>query len=421
MFTFEHPRGGENRVSRNFWSNIGLLQWRPDLTAKGRYSDVDRDVIDVFFARVMGDETAENAEQLRALCDELGFAGFDDEIHALLGGDWKVRRDLVGLRGRVDRHDVVIEELQWRVLELEQQLRDQRGVPERVEAVARRVEENRSDVEGAVADARREASALREDVERLRSIVGEKASSADVAALSEEVARLKRGRGASDRERRRGCDSSRARSKTSSLFVYDEARPLDGIIAHLTRVCGGNVHEEDVITVTASSVRDGEPEYVVDLTASNWFSTDDLRDSWICYDFGRRRRVALTSYSIMSYPDAPGGYHPKSWVLEVSNASTGRTSRVFTEQSGFSLATRSIHLLFHRSGPCHLFLCREFFAMDPPDISMSIKTRRNNSLLVTWDRIPAHGLSHSKFTELVHLLRFSTVFSVAYPTTVLVA
>ena len=108
-------------VPSNFWSKIGLLQRQPDLPAKGRYtiaSDVGREVVDLFFRRVMGDETAvataENAEQLRALCDELGFAGFDDELRALLGGDWKVRRDLVGLRGRVDRHDVVIEELQRR-------------------------------------------------------------------------------------------------------------------------------------------------------------------------------------------------------------------------------------------------------------------------------------------------------------------
>ena len=161
---FQHQRSGENRLPRNFWGNLGLLQ-RPDLAAKGRYmitSDVDREVVDLFFRRVMGDQTAvptaENAEHLRALCNELGFVGF--EIRALLGGDWKVRRDLVGLWGRVDRHDVVIEELRRRVLALQGELKMQRGVLERVE---RRVEANRSDVEGAVAEARRE------DVARLRS------------------------------------------------------------------------------------------------------------------------------------------------------------------------------------------------------------------------------------------------------------
>ena len=51
-----------------------------------------------------------------ALSDEPGFAGFNDKIRALLGGDWKVRKDLLGLRDRVDRHDVIIEELHARWL-----------------------------------------------------------------------------------------------------------------------------------------------------------------------------------------------------------------------------------------------------------------------------------------------------------------
>ena len=58
-----------------------------------------------------------------------------------------------GPAGPIDRHGVVIEELQQRVLELERQLRAQCGVPERVEAA----EANRNDVEGAVAVMRREA------------------------------------------------------------------------------------------------------------------------------------------------------------------------------------------------------------------------------------------------------------------------
>ena len=108
-FTFEHPRGGENRVPRKFWSNLGLLQRRPDLAAKGRYtitSDVGREVVDLFFARVMEDETAvataENAEQLRALCDELGFAGFDDGQRGAAAGALR-RARFRGLRRRAPR------------------------------------------------------------------------------------------------------------------------------------------------------------------------------------------------------------------------------------------------------------------------------------------------------------------------------
>ena len=127
-----------------FLNTLGLFQRQPKLLAENRYAiacNVDPKVVDLFFVRVMGDETAvPTAEQLRALCDELGFSGFD-EIRAVLGGD------RTSIRGRVD--SVIIEELHRRVLELELQIREQRVV-ERVETVERRV----NDVEGAAAEAR---------------------------------------------------------------------------------------------------------------------------------------------------------------------------------------------------------------------------------------------------------------------------
>ena len=206
-----------------------------------------------------------------------------------------------------------LKELERRVLELERQLRDQRGVPERVEAV----EANCSDVEGAV------AGALREDVERLRS---EKASAADVAALSQEVSRLKeaearRARSESAAAKVPAEDSPRQQDQTpgrvtAALDPYLD-RLLDGIIAHLTRGCGGNVHKKGVVTVTASSVWSGEPENVVDLTSDSVFFTKDWPNSWIRYDF-RERRVTPTSYSIFSTRSWKCS-QPKSWVLEVSN------------------------------------------------------------------------------------------------------
>ena len=102
-------------------------------------------------------------------------------------------------------------------------------------------------------------------------------------------------------------------------FVYDEARPLDGIIAHLTRECSGNVHQKGVVKVTASSSHSfmgAKPENVVDLGTDSILYSKDRPNSWICYDF-RGRRVVPTSYSIRSAEHQLG---PKSWVLEVSNA-----------------------------------------------------------------------------------------------------
>ena len=102
-------------------------------------------------------------------------------------------------------------------------------------------------------------------------------------------------------------------------FVYDAEKPLDGIIAHLTRECGGNVHEKGVVKVTASPNSESAPEKVVDLKLTQSelaFHLPALPDSWICYDF-EGRSVTPTSYSILTSDD--GGIAPKSWVLEVSN------------------------------------------------------------------------------------------------------
>ena len=41
-------------------------------------------------------------------------------------------------------------------------------------------------------------------------------------------------------------------------------------------------------------------------------------NAWICYDF-KERRVIPTSYTVKASQSAPGYYHLKSWVIEVSN------------------------------------------------------------------------------------------------------
>ena len=164
MFNFTQTRSHDKtRIQKKMLRELEIFQKDSELINKDTYkitSDVDPAVVDLFFSRVGGDTsepvTEENAEQLRELCDELGYSGFDDELRVILGSDSKVRKDNLGLRRRIDRHDVIIEELHRRVAELEQQLRKQLNVPDRVEAVERRA-----------------------------------ASAADVTALSNEVARLK--------------------------------------------------------------------------------------------------------------------------------------------------------------------------------------------------------------------------------------
>jgi hypothetical protein len=92
----------------------------------------------------------------------------------------------------------------------------------------------------------------------------------------------------------------------------------DAIIGHLTRECGGNVHERHVVDVTSESFERGteganphsgtyrnEPDYAAknaaDFEPVSWFRSafhkkeEDIRharNNWVCYDFKERRIVS---------------------------------------------------------------------------------------------------------------------------------
>ena len=472
MFSFAQPGSRDNiRIQKKLLSKMHLFQNRPELLNKEKYmitSDVDPEVVDLFFSRVGGDTdaavTSENAEQLRELCDELGFVGFDDEIRAHLGGNWKLQKDILGLRGQVDRHDVVIEELQRRVFDLERQILEQRRIPERVNAVEMRVDEiRRSGVAGAIAEAKKDAEEAKKATEKLQKDVThlgfevarcERATEAavdrhaldklrveitdakkdaeeaqneaeklhdDVRCLEYEVNRLKARpeRVAGERvseaavdpqfiddlceaiaEAKKVADKVKVdvrclkyevkklkarpepvayepalervskadklkqdvrclkyevkrlkahQAQVVSTFVYNKAKPLNGIIAHLTRECGGNVHEKGVVEVTASSRLLGEAKNAVDLGTRTEFSSKDQPNSWIRYDF-KGQSVAPTSYSIRSH-DGPS--YPKSWVLEVSNDGSDNSWKVVDRrEDNFDLKA--------------VYVTRHFAISDPP-------------------------------------------------------
>ena len=107
-------------------------------------------------------------------------------------------------------------------------------------------------------------------------------------------------------------------------FAYDESKPLDGIIANLTRKCDGNVHEAEIVNVTASSVYEDRwktiyyPKNAVDLETDSFYESTNEANACICYGF-KDMRVISSSYSVRSYGWGPGGFHLKSWAIEVSN------------------------------------------------------------------------------------------------------
>jgi hypothetical protein len=117
----------------------------------------------------------------------------------------------------------------------------------------------------------------------------------------------------------------------------------DGIIAHLTRECGGNVHDCHVVEVTCGSfeketegasphsgaygnMADRAAKNAADLeTGSRFWSdyrwaTEDIphtRNNWICYNF-KERRIVPTHYTIRTFFSVPGDCHLKSWLVETS-------------------------------------------------------------------------------------------------------
>ena len=146
------------------------------------------------------------------------------------------------------------------------------------------------------------------DVEQIKKEVSERANAANVEQLKQEVALLKE-------SEQRFVEGLR----TMGHFLYDSTKPLNGIIAHLTRECGCNVCDKGVVVATASSTRGRNPaKNATDLEEKSDFFSMAQPDSWICYDFGQKR-VIPTGYSIRSSDCGPGGAHPKSWMFEGSN------------------------------------------------------------------------------------------------------
>jgi hypothetical protein len=104
-------------------------------------------------------------------------------------------------------------------------------------------------------------------------------------------------------------------SKDVDVEVDEAISPLDGIIAHLTRECGGNVAEHRLVRITRSSVRRDDAEFAAknaaDLGSDSVFYSGSEPEQWLCYQFSDMV-VIPTHYSIR----AGGEMSPRNWVVE---------------------------------------------------------------------------------------------------------
>ena len=126
--------------------------------------------------------------------------------------------------------------------------------------------------------------------------------------------------------RRLACNVAQAEGKRMSRYVspyissrdyeYSGQNPFDGVVAHLTSECGGNIHQKGIVNITASSVKTNEPYRIVDYSSETHFVTQDQRDAFVQVHF-LQHQLKLTNYTLKSHSGL--GNFFMSWVLEGSN------------------------------------------------------------------------------------------------------
>ena len=312
MFTLVLRCGKEASIPKGLLDKFDRFRQHPELISSATYkitSNISPEVLALFLERVYGTEstgkvTEENADVLWDLCDELGFSGFDDDLRAVLGDGSSVhRRDVIALRNRLDRQNVVLEEQQRRLMALERQLQMQRDLSLQVSRL-------QSEVQKLVA--------LTDDVQQLRKEVGEKSCATDAkvpCVKTQQCLETKE----NEKKPTQMDMSSEAPSRGNRMIGPSEK--LIGIIEQFREEDGAN--PERFINIDA---------YYDDSARWMWESNIASQDhhifwsinetnSYVGYDL-ELLRVILTGYSIKSSGFAPGGPHPKSWVIEVSNNRT---------------------------------------------------------------------------------------------------
>ena len=326
----------DSEAVKALFEEFGLFK-SPELLEKYVIaSEVTVEVLDLFLSRFFGTERAsidKGSGDLRELLNGLGCAclndtkGTDDDSSAQSD---ESEKEIDGLR-------VKVQNLERKLCAVQRQLQMQGEVSQLAVALEGRLDEIERECERRVSDVMLQVSSVSEDVAHLKKEVSERASTGDVRELSEEVLRLKEEeRSLVDRilgVEKKTEETDRAlsdkvegeikrlkeavkRAPCHHHILYDAEKPLDGLIAHLARKCGGNVHENGVVEVSASSVWDGRKvKSAVELENNTCFASNSEPNSWICYDF-KGHRLVPTSYSIRSH-DGPSFL--KSWVLEVSN------------------------------------------------------------------------------------------------------
>lgn len=338
---------GEAVVPRPFLQQMSLFQNHPELAKSGSYTLTCKPhtaLVNRFLSRVYGshDESdlipEESMDELRSLCKELGYTGFDEEFRQATSGN--IAKVLDDLEQRVNEHDTQMVDFETAICEVNESLSLQTFKIEfledlvgRLQSQVAKIEELEKKVEAfeskekspspspQAVSQERQMDILTQYMDKRLEQVSARADRAlaavtkreELEQLAQDVARLK---------------TQQTSTRSESNFVCSETKPLDGIIAHLTRKYLGNVHDKGVVEAigcyTISEEDTSTPRNLLDLVSYSFHESPNTAGAWVAYDF-KWRRVNPTSYSLRTTGQLRGGPHPKSWVLEVSNDGFGWT------------------------------------------------------------------------------------------------
>jgi hypothetical protein len=107
----------------------------------------------------------------------------------------------------------------------------------------------------------------------------------------------------------------RNRARYPGFATRKPDSPWSGLIAHLSELCGGNVHAKGAVDVSCSSTYRNQCWNVVNYAWNDYWYTSNSPNSWIQFDF-KDRVVSLTHYALKS--DGNGNYHLLEWAVQGS-------------------------------------------------------------------------------------------------------
>ena len=232
------------------------------------------------------DVTSDLCDGLRSISSELGYDGFDEDLHLFGQGPGGVVSDeLEETRDNMDELSNLYRQLQ-----------------EKIDENQKRAQEDMRE--------------LRETLDKVKDACLEKIGDVarDMERLRQEIKEIRK-------EMRRGQFAAGPGGGAKLQSIVQKAKssdPFDGIFAFMSTQVNGNLCDAGVVEVTASPSVSAkhDPKYL--LEESGTYISKPEPGAFFCIDF-KDKLVVIEGYTLKSCPGTGASYfHLKSWVLEAS-------------------------------------------------------------------------------------------------------